>query len=91
MSDQLPAEGLLNEEQAAAYLGGLPLTTVQNLVKKRQLAHIKVTRGVIAFKREHLDEYIDAHTIHVEQTPWGLTEGSLRNIRGSRATRTGAA
>ena len=83
MTDALEPSGLLSEEAAAAYLGDLPLTTLRNLVRRKQIEHVKIGRTT-SFKREHLDAYIDAHTVKTIDLPWGLTESSLRTIREGR-------
>lgn len=75
--------GLLTYEQAVEYLGDLPLTTLKNLVKRKQIEHVRIGRSV-AFKQEHLDAYIDAHTVKPHENPWGLTDGALRNLQASR-------
>jgi excisionase family DNA binding protein len=82
MSDQL-----LNEEEAAEYLGKLPLTTLRNLVRKKHIDHVKIGRST-GVKREHLDAYIDAHTVRAVENPWGMTDGALQAVRSGRTRRT---
>lgn len=78
------SEGLLTEEEAAAYLGGLAITTLKNLVRAKRIGHVKVGRKT-AFKTEQLDTYIDAHTVAPQENPWGLTDAAVQSIRGARS------
>jgi hypothetical protein len=53
----LPSDGLLNLEQAAAYLGYKP-EGLRKIVKLRQIEFAQNGRGPIRFRREWLDEFV---------------------------------
>ncbi len=79
----------LNADEAAAYLGGAPITatTVKALARSRKIGHVKVGRATV-FPIAALDEYIAGHTVAVESNAWGLTDASARSIRNGRARRS---
>ncbi|MBW4043332.1 MAG: helix-turn-helix domain-containing protein [Acidobacteria bacterium] len=91
MDEETTAETgrLLSKEEAAAYLGGVPVTvkTVEGLVRRREVAFVKVGRAVV-FTQAALDAYIAAHTVQPAPNAWGLTDASLKHIRAGRATRS---
>jgi excisionase family DNA binding protein len=91
MDEETTAETgrLLSKEEAAAYLGGAPVTvkTVEGLVRRREVAFVKVGRAVV-FTQAALDEYVAAHTVKAAPNAWGLTDASLQRIRSGRPERT---
>jgi excisionase family DNA binding protein len=96
MDDETVSEpttgALLNKEQAAAYLGGAPITvtTIDGLVRRREIAFVKIGRATV-FTRAALDAYVAAHTVDAKPNPWGLTDASLQRLRSSRPARTSRA
>jgi excisionase family DNA binding protein len=59
----LKANGLMNNEEAAAYLGVTPRTLeVWRCVKRYNIAYIKVGR-LVRYKQAALDSFIESRTV----------------------------
>jgi excisionase family DNA binding protein len=60
--EEKPPGSLLTTEQAAEYLG-ICSETLRRKCKKRMITYIAVTPTDYRFIREHLDEYLQSHTV----------------------------
>lgn len=88
MGEETEPGRLLSKEEAAAYLGGAPVTvrTIEGLVRRREIGFVKIGRAVV-FPRAALDDYIAGHTIAPTPNAWGLTDAALARVRDGRAAR----
>lgn len=61
-----PNTDLLNNVQAAAYIGVTPRTLeVWRCTKRHQISHIKVGR-LVKYRKSALDAFLDQQTVDVE-------------------------
>ena len=56
-----PAGEILDDKQAASYIGGVELRTLRLWRNTRALPHIKITSKVIRYRRSDLDAWLDRH------------------------------
>ncbi len=57
---------LLNNDQAAAYIGVTPRTLeVRRCTKRHQISHIKVGR-LVKYRKSALDAFLDQQTVDAE-------------------------
>lgn len=86
MTEQDEQQRNLSIEEAALYIGGrdFPVQTLRNLVRRKKIGFVRIGRE-LAFKREQLDAYVEAHTVQAVSNPWGLTDSAARDLRAGRA------
>ena len=61
-----PSADLLNNNQAAAYIGVTPRTLeVWRCTKRHQISHIKVGR-LVKYRKSALDAFLDQQTVDAE-------------------------